>query len=304
MKRLGTLLPLLTLLLLLDARAAAAETAVTLDGAPLTRGILEQGVTWTPVRAVLEAAGFSVAWDKDARAAVVSDEEISEELVAGEDARLIGDTLYAPVRALAELADFSVSWSGSVALWSEDEAPLEGLSIVVDAGHGGEATGASYEGVLEKDLNLAIARLVQEELSLRGAQVSMTRQTDVSRGLYARSELANDLGADYFLSVHCNASENKAAAGFYTACYRSGSVGEALAEALRLSLLDTLPGGDYGTHERPNLAVLRTSHMPAVLVECGFMSNSGELHRLCDPAHQRQLAEAIASGFEDYIEDN
>ena len=87
--------------------------------------------------------------------------------------------------------------------------PVDAL-VVLDPGHGGGSTGASYGGVNEKDLNLSISLLAQELLEEAGARVVMTREDDRDMGLRDRAELANRLDADLFVSVHCNASTTNA----------------------------------------------------------------------------------------------
>ena len=174
--------------------------------------------------------------------------------------------------------------------------------VVLDPGHGGSNTGASYGGVNEKDLNLAIAKKVVPLLEAAGVKVTMTRTTDKTVGLYQRTDLANGLGADLFVSIHCNAStSNLKATGIYTAAYSASVPGWRLAQTLRKSMMAATGAGDMGTEARPDLAVLRTSKMPAALAECGFMSTPAELALLRDSAYQAKLARGIADGILSYL---
>ena len=270
MKRLLSPLLLLCTLLALTVLAAGADSrplSITLEGAPLDipeAYITPEGVTMVPLRALSEALGFHVSWDSASRTASIS--------------------LEAPEPPAAE----------------EEEA-LSGL-VVLDPGHGGSANGAAYGGVAEKDLNLAIASQAARLLEEAGLTVVMTRSDDRDVPLYRRSGLANSLGADLFVSVHCNASlTNPEARGVYTAAAERQSEGWVLAEVLRQTMMDAAGAEDMGTEPRPNLAVLRTAQVPAALVECGYMSTPAELALLAAPDYQLQLAQGIAEGVVTYL---
>ena len=214
-----------------------------------------------------------------------------------------GGTTMVPLRAIAEALGCTVTWDPATATVSisslpEDAAPDGSPLVVLDPGHGGDHNGAEYGGVKEKDLNLAIASKTASLLEAEGVTVRMTRSIDQSVDLYARSGLANTLGADLFVSVHCNASvEHDDALGIYTCAYSQGTEGWQLAQILRETMLDATGAADFGMEERPNLAVLRTAQVPAALVECGFMSTPSELALLTQPEYQDKLARGIADGI-------
>lgn len=214
-----------------------------------------------------------------------------------------GGTTMVPLRAIAEALGCTVAWDPATATVSisslpEDAAPNGSPLVVLDPGHGGDHNGAEYGGVKEKDLNLAIASKTASLLEAEGVTVRMTRSIDQSVDLYARSGLANTLGADLFVSVHCNASvEHDDALGVYTCAYSQGTDGWQLAQILRETMLDATGAADFGMEERPNLAVLRTAQVPAALVECGFMSTPSELALLTQPEYQDKLARGIADGI-------
>jgi N-acetylmuramoyl-L-alanine amidase len=214
-----------------------------------------------------------------------------------------GGTTMVPLRAIAEALGCTVAWDPATATVSisslpEDAAPDGSPLVVLDPGHGGDHNGAEYGGVKEKDLNLAIASKTASLLEAEGVTVRMTRSIDQSVDLYARSGLANTLGADLFVSVHCNASvEHDDALGVYTCAYSQGTEGWQLAQILRETMLDATGAADFGMEERPNLAVLRTAQVPAALVECGFMSTPSELALLTQPEYQDKLARGIADGI-------
>lgn len=214
-----------------------------------------------------------------------------------------GGTTMVPLRAIAEALGCTVAWDPATATVSisslpEDAAPDGSPLVVLDPGHGGDHNGAEYGGVKEKDLNLAIASKTASLLEAEGVTVRMTRSIDQDVDLYARSGLANTLGADLFVSVHCNASvEHDDALGVYTCAYSQGTDGWQLAQILRETMLDATGAADFGMEERPNLAVLRTAQVPAALVECGFMSTPSELALLTQPEYQDKLAQGIADGI-------
>ena len=211
-----------------------------------------------------------------------------------------------PLRGVAEALGLTVNWhdSTNTAYLSDGTwtPRLDGATIVVDPGHGGSATGAVYEGVRESDLNLAIAKKTAKALEALGAKVVMTRSDDRDLTLTQRTDLANRLKADLFLSVHCNSSPtNFQATGIYTAYHGDSRQGRALADLLRQTMMQSTGAADMGTHDRSDLAVLRTSRMPASLVECGYMSTPAELSLLQQSGYQDLLAQGIARGAALYL---
>lgn len=252
------------LLLTLSLTASGAsrdDVHILVDGEPLeapTAYISADGLTMVPLRAVAEALGCEVTWDPATRTVSIA----------------------------------------SSSLPAEEEASAYSALVVLDPGHGGEANGAEYGGVQEKNLNLAIAARTAELLEEAGVTVVMTRTDDSYVDLYERTDLANALGADLFVSVHCNANvDHDDVTGIYTCSYSEGTRGWRLAQLLHQTMRAATGADDFGVEERPNLAVLRTSWMPAALVECGFMSTESELALLVQPEYQASLAQGIADGI-------
>ena len=210
------------------------------------------------------------------------------------------------LRAVAEALGLTVTWSQldqtaylSDGTWQPD---LSDVTVVLDPGHGGAATGAQYGGVRESDLNLAIARETAEVLAGHGLQVVLTRTGDEDVGLYRRTDLAAQAGADLFVSIHCNASDtDPRARGVYTAYHPDRRGGQSLADTLQRRLSAAAGAPSAGAWPRSDLAVLRTASMPAALVECGYMSTPAELERLLQAEYQAQLARGIAGGVLEYL---
>lgn len=173
--------------------------------------------------------------------------------------------------------------------------------IVLDPGHGGQDPGAvGPGGTKEKDVALAVVKYLQQELSPI-AQIYLTRERDEYRELWQRSALANSVGADYFISIHCNAATDRTANGTETLIYGRGGEAEKLAYKVQAKVVSTLGTRDRGIKARPELHVLARTKMPAILVELAFISNPLEERMLANPATQQKVARAIAEGVADYL---
>jgi len=172
------------------------------------------------------------------------------------------------------------------------------MRICLDPGHSGPyEPGACAGGVSEADINLAMARLLGQELTAAGHAVILTRSGPIaSDGLKFRAELANQWEADVFLSLHCNAAATVAAKGVETFCFPGSQMGRQLAGHIQQALSEAGYTLDRGVKEA-NFAVLRLTAMPAVLVECGFLTNEQDRAVLADPAGQQRIAAAVAAGL-------
>ncbi|MGL6343988.1 MAG: N-acetylmuramoyl-L-alanine amidase family protein, partial [Waterburya sp.] len=175
--------------------------------------------------------------------------------------------------------------------------------IIIDPGHGGHDSGTvGIGGVQEKDVILPISLDVAEILRKQGIEIIMTRDTDTFISLEGRTDMANDLNADLFVSIHANAINlsRPDVNGLETYYYDSG---RRLAEIIHWSVLNGVNIQNRGIR-RARFYVLRHSTMPAVLVEVGFLTGEEDASRLKDPDHRRQMAEAIARGIIEYIKQN
>lgn len=193
--------------------------------------------------------------------------------------------------------------------------PLLGKIILIDAGHGGIDSGANRPGILEKDINLAVAIQLKEILNQQGAKVILTREADTElsgqcdnervhgryrRDLAARIEMVQESDADLFISLHANANPNPNRYGAEAFYFHQSESSKALASAIQTELLlitaaasKSAPGNYY---------VLRCNKVPATLIELGYITNPAERQLLEAPDHQHKIAEAIAKGIARYYQ--
>jgi len=187
-------------------------------------------------------------------------------------------------------------------------------AVIIDAGHGGVDSGAtSASGVEEKHINLQIARKLKEIFTLAGHGVIMTREDDVSlqdpgvrrrkrSDLENRVDVADDHPGALFVSIHMNANASRSAGGMqiYYGTRNEGSA--ALAAAIRdLNRLTLHPANRYAPRRGRNIYIMENISNPAVLVECGFLTNPGDLANLTDPHYQNKLAYVIFGGVCEYM---
>jgi N-acetylmuramoyl-L-alanine amidase len=215
-----------------------------------------------------------------------------------------------PIRAVANVFNMSIGWNSYTStvtigkktinkIRNNKETPI----IVIDAGHGGKESGAISNGVLEKNINLDIAKRLEQLLNQEGIKTYMTRDTDKYVSLYDRTGLANSVGADLFVSIHNNAGYRKTNGSMvlYHPDYRyDKDFGFSTIDSARVILSEI--NKQLGTHnlgliQRPNLAVLRTSKMPAILVEVAYMTNTSELSKLSTSNYRQKAATAIKDGI-------
>lgn len=180
--------------------------------------------------------------------------------------------------------------------------------IFIDPGHGGPDPGAVGNGVTEEFVNLNVALELARLLRNAGYDVMLYRTTsdenvleNKNADLRNRAAMANQWGADYFISIHTNSSTNPAASGVEAYVYRLGGASERLGESITNAVSRELGSRDRGVMQA-NFAVLRRTNMPAVLVELGYLTNSTEALNLNSPAWQREVARAIFEGITEYLE--
>ncbi|MCR1850197.1 N-acetylmuramoyl-L-alanine amidase [Paeniclostridium sordellii] len=175
--------------------------------------------------------------------------------------------------------------------------------VFLDPGHGGYDSGALGFGRKESELNLQVAKRVERKLQSQNIEVVMSRKTDEFISLGKRAELANNYGADVFVSIHQNSAENQSANGIETYYHPNKQGYKPLALDIQNSAIK-ITGARNREVKSSNLAVLRESNMPSALFESGFITNENESYKLADPSYQDKLATGIASGIEKYLRDN
>ena len=187
---------------------------------------------------------------------------------------------------------------------------LRGKVIAIDPGHGGTDPGAiGRMGTREKALNLSLGLQVKAMLEKAGAQVVMTRTTDVDVSspdasdrdeLRARTMIANNRRADVFVSIHHNSSPNGDLTGTSTYYYRKTLFDAMLAQSLQDAMLQT-GGLDNQGVRTANFYVIKNTLMPAALVEVGYMSNPQEELACGSPQFQSKIAQAIVMGLDNFF---
>lgn len=190
--------------------------------------------------------------------------------------------------------------------------PVDGKLVVLDPGHGGNESGASYAGIHEKDITLDIALRTGRILQSRGIPVIYTRDRDVDVSLGERGRIANAANATCFVSIHCNAFTQPSAHGIETwfwapsqtpRLYEQRQQRQALAGAIQSQLVADLQRANRGVKEG-NIQVLRDTNMPSALAEVMFLSNPEERSMLVQNYYKETAAQAIANGITNYLQNN
>lgn len=186
--------------------------------------------------------------------------------------------------------------------------------VVVDAGHGGPDPGVVRDGVREKDITLAVALRLAEFLEQGGARVLLTRDKDCDvakpdtgegkpwkrRDLEGRVAVANENGADIFVSVHVNSFQEDNEHGAQTFSQPGCPDGRRLAGAIQ-SELQTLLRNTNRVQKEGDYFTGRATKMPSVVVEIGFLTNPREFSLLQQPDYQSKVAFAIYAGLVRYF---
>jgi N-acetylmuramoyl-L-alanine amidase len=186
------------------------------------------------------------------------------------------------------------------------------IIVVIDPGHGGSDPGhesSNTDLLAEKDLNLKISMFLggYMEQYLENVKVVYTRTDDTFPSLTARVDQANELNADYFISIHCNGNERKSVRGTETHVHsmsltKSVELGKAIEKQFRTRAGRKTRGVKDKNDLQHSLQVLKYTNMTSVLVECGFMTNEKEAKYLNTTDGQEIIASAIFRAFRETIE--
>lgn len=169
-------------------------------------------------------------------------------------------------------------------------------SICIDPGHGGNDNGAVWGYAEEDDLNLSVAFLLRCELEKRGLEVMMTREKDIFVSLENRIKAANKWAADLFISIHCDAWHQETTSGISAHVYRGANfISVDIGNRILRALTDRFPDHANRGLRLSGFYVLRMTIMPAVLIECEFISNPEQRKFLKEAENQLAIARAITS---------
>lgn len=192
----------------------------------------------------------------------------------------------------------------------------QSITIVLDAGHGGEDPGAVTNNLIEKELNLSIVSKLAEFFKLTDYRVVLTRSDDrllYNNGeesrkkyydLYNRLKIAESYESSVFVSIHMNKFPLESCKGLQSFYSMNNTSSKLLAESIQSVSKLLLPDNQrLAKSDEGQIYLLKHLQVPAVLVECGFLSNSIEANLLCDEDYQRQLAFILFCGISNFIKE-
>ena len=185
--------------------------------------------------------------------------------------------------------------------------PVANKKIYIDAGHGEWDPGkVAKDGTLEKDINLSISKYLQSYLEQSGGFVLTTRIDDTTlsnkkrEDLKERKNIANNEEVDILVSIHQNSFPKENVKGAQVFYYHNSEGSKVLAEAVQNRLKEIDKTNDRVAKENKNYYILKETKMPAIIVECGFLSNEEENNNLKNEEYQKKIAWAIYLGIIDY----
>lgn len=198
----------------------------------------------------------------------------------------------------------------SIQIISAQSLPLQNTIIMVDAGHGGRDSGTYYGDILEKDINLEIAKELEKELTKYGTIVYMTRKRDVDlssiydsakkRGdLYRRLLLIKEKKCDLYISIHINWYDDNTLRGSEVLYNSINKENKVLAQSIMNRFKKELDSNR--NIKTTDLYMYRNTTTPGVLVECGYLSNPTERKLLQKEEYQKRLAKTITKGIIDFM---
>ncbi|MEC0371198.1 N-acetylmuramoyl-L-alanine amidase CwlD [Paenibacillus chibensis] len=211
------------------------------------------------------------------------------------------------------VASFNIPAVKTTGHWS---LPLSGKVIALDAGHGGPDGGAvSKQGVIEKDVNLAITLYLRDYLQQAGAVVYLTREGDYdlanedtkgyskrkTEDLKQRAKLIQDTKADLFLSIHLNSYPSSRWSGAQTFYYPNHPDNALLATLVQDEIKRNLENTDRVAKTVNTVYLLQALKVPSALVEVGFLSHPEESQLLRDESYQQKVAAAVYKGMLRYL---
>lgn len=229
-------------------------------------------------------------------------------------------TIYLIILAVLLISFCIVMFSAFSNITAHTSADIDDdrITVIIDAGHGGEDGGAEVDGVLEKDINLSIADKLADTLRLCGVRVTEIRDEDISvyddsaqtlrekkvSDLKHRVEIVNGSENNILVSIHQNKFDNSAYSGAQVFYSSNNDKSRVLAGSIRNSVVSLLQNDNTRELKPANsdIYLLDNATVPAVIVECGFLSNDEERAKLLDSGYQSEMAYSIAMGVLEYID--
>jgi len=183
------------------------------------------------------------------------------------------------------------------------EEPVKKWKVVIDPGHGGEDPGSEgASGAYEKDFNLSLSLKIAEQLKKEEhIELHMTRDKDIflSSETRDRPNFANNIGADLYVSIHANTFVDPTVTGTETFYYDDPS--KLLADIVHRHVAQATGFRDRGVSQE-EFFVLKDTHMPAILIEVGYISNPIDEAKMLTDSFQQSVAEAVVAGIKEYID--
>lgn len=210
-----------------------------------------------------------------------------------------------------------ISYVDQTLIASSHASVVQTQKIIIDAGHGGFDGGASSDdGTLEKDINLKIALKLRELCKLGGFQVIMTRESDMGTEKDENDTISNRKKSDMqrrlaiidenpdaiFVSIHLNKFSASSAQGAQVFYSKNNNDSELLAKSVQNSITKLIQNQNTRQVKKADSSIflLKKSHIPSIIVECGFLSNSNELSLLKNSDYQSKMAFSIYCGILKY----
>jgi N-acetylmuramoyl-L-alanine amidase len=198
------------------------------------------------------------------------------------------------IPAALSIATVACGTSSAAQRGSAAQSSSSSITVVIDAGHGGsDRGGIPGQRIPEKEMTLDVAQRLKALLAAGGYRVVMTRDSDVFVPLPGRVAIANSYGNAIFVCIHFNSAKRMGAGGIETYFFSRESL--PLASAIHYYVAGGAPSSNRGVRRR-GFFVLRKTRVPAVLVECGFLTNPTEGEYVQTAAYRQKLAEEIAAG--------
>lgn len=291
------------------------------------------GSTMIPVRFTAEELGCGVAWEDSTRSVLITsqgkDIPIIDSITGNDnqntdadnnpiinpntntttDTAINTDTITDTAINTDITTNTAVTWQ-----FEQLNEAAKGKIVAIDIGHGGKDSGTiGHEGktdqIYEKDLNFPTGIKLNEYLKSAGVSTYMIRETDIFYTLLERSQMANDIGATVFVSIHNNASDYATPHGTEV-LYNSkknvddksemelyGIESKNIAKNVQNEMVTSLGTFDRGIKNSPGMAVLNKTSMPAIIVEGAFFSNASDFEMMTKPEYTDNYALAVAKGI-------